>query len=43
MTASLHFLYLLLFDDYTRLLRFVARINYPGAGFNGDYDVDGRV
>ena len=28
-------------DDYTRLLRFVARINYPGAGVNGDYDVDG--
>ena len=28
-------------DDYTRLLRFVARIHYPGAGVKGDYDVDG--
>jgi hypothetical protein len=28
-------------DDYTRLLRFVARIQYPGAGVEGSYDVDG--
>ena len=30
-----------LIDDYTRLLRFVARIQYPGAGVEGSYDVDG--